>query len=173
MDILLISSKCKTCFCHLNDTCIIYSSHCPRWCFIVWWLVLLCLYTMGISTRNSLLYVGLSLKYYVSYTNWNSINYIKLRTKLCVFRFSITDKILTRLYSLSNMVSVLKETGTAYPSWTLEITHSGFLVGSVLLILLVFCVVFFLCVLFVFVLNLVSRVSGLSISVWFSLTFTI
>ena len=144
------------------------SSCCPRWWVFVWWLVLLFLYTIGISTWNPLLYVGLSLLSYVSYINGNIINYIKLHTKLFFFGRSITDKSLTRLYSLSNMVSVLKETGTAYP-WD---HRSGFLVRSVLLIVLVFCVVFLvLCVLFVFVLNIVLRVSRLSISVWFSLTF--
>ena len=168
MTIPLISSKCNTCFCHLNDT---YIDIVP----VVLDAVLLCdgWYSCVCIRLISLLYVGLSLKSYVSYINWNSINYIKLHTRLFFCRSSITDKILlTRPYSLSNMVSVLKETGTAHPSWARGITLLGFLVWSVLPILLVFCVVVFLCVLLVFVLNLVLRVSGLSISVWFLSTFT-
>ena len=52
---------------------------------------------------------------------------------------------------MSNMAGVLWEVGTACASWASGFT-SRFLVGSVLLIVLVFCVVFF--VLFVFILCL-------------------
>ena len=99
MDILLISSKCNTCSRHLNDT---YIEIVP----VVLDVVLLCdgwyccVCIRWVSNTSIVLWVVIKISGQIH----------KIETLL------ITDKILTRLDSLSNIVSVLKETGTAYPS---------------------------------------------------------
>jgi hypothetical protein len=73
------------------------------------------------------------------------------------FPLSITNKTFTRFRSMSNTTGVLYESGAAYPSRPPVFTLAFVLLGSVLLIFLVFCVVFF--ALYVFGMCLVLNVA--------------
>jgi hypothetical protein len=89
---------------------------------------------------------------------------VKLDSLLCFFTFIILS------YFLTIWVTCHIRGSNCWSSLSTWI-HPWFLVGSVLLVFLVFCVVLHFCVLFVFVLCLVCPMLPLSLDYPFSLMF--